>query len=244
MRAACCAPGRASLRLDLGRSVRRSISISTWAAGKLIAQCRKQFRGAVFQDAVVPGAHQHFDAADPALLVKQLVEVRFPVHDADHARLSGQFARDPASILQALDPTLRLRVLSGAWLRAGLCCVCVLRFAARSRGFRRIEAAAQDPERQTLARRRQRQMEMQPAGLRARLIAADDLQAATSRTGCEVEVGSILDTQNRVLVPHPLHGARPMRRQNVLRRDRGFLRLVDHPVVAPSRPPDPLPGCR
>ena len=121
------------------------------AAGKLVAQCREQFRGSLLQDAAVPGTHQHFDAADPALLVKPLVEVRLPVHDADHAHLSGEFVCDPASILQALDPTLRLRVLSGAWLRAGFRYVPVLRFAARSRGYRRIEAAAHDPERQTLA---------------------------------------------------------------------------------------------
>ena len=48
----------------------------------------------------------------------------------------------------------------------------------------------------------------------------------------KVEIGSILDAQHPVRPLRPFPRARPMRRQDVLRRHGGGRQLVDHPVVS------------
>ena len=78
---------------------------------------------------------------------------------------------------------------------------------------------------------------MQPQTLGTGLVAANHPDTARLRAGGEVQIGAILQAQYRSLRLHPALRARPMWRQDVLRRHLGVLRLVDQPVVALHRRP-------
>jgi hypothetical protein len=156
------------------------------------------------------------------LLDIELERIGLPVGDTDHPGI-GEGRRQGRRIAQTGDPAEALFLLLRGFL-----------LAPRLRG---LELRLQHSQRQPVGVHRQRRVQMQPQTLGTGLVAAHDPEAARLRVGGEVQIGAILQAQHRRLRLHPALRARPMRRQDVLRRDLGIRRLVDQPVVALHRRP-------
>ena len=170
--------------------------------------------------AVMLCAYQQINAAASSLLVEQLVEVGLPVHHADLAR-GGQLGCQCAALAKSLDPGEGLLVFDRYRRRAAELII------RSGRGRRTLRA--QEPQRQR--GQHQRRMQVQPATLRARLVAPNDAQPSALDPSRIVHIGAILNAKHRRLGLHPLHRALSVRRQDGRHADLRVIGPFDQAAV-------------
>jgi len=102
-------------------------------------------------------------------------------------------------------------------------------------GLRRIEFQPGQADRDTVSSHRRRAVQVQPRHTLAVPVAAHHAQTLTARMGGKVQVGAVLNRQHRRPGRNPFPRTPAMHRRQVLHRDRGFRRLLQHPVVTSDR---------
>ena len=73
-----------------------------------------------------------------------------------------------------------------------------------------VEAEAARAGQEVVAADGERRVQMQPERASARPIVSDDVEAAASRPGGEVQIGAVLDAEHRILAAHPLERLLPV----------------------------------
>ncbi len=199
-------PAFARRLLSFGRGVSRSMeTVIAPSAGAARRDASADFAGPAAPDASTAATFRFFlprtriSASGVRLLrLADLERVRLPVHHADHLALRVGAAQR-RTVPVSLDPAAGLALFGR--LRPALC-------------RRRVEAGADDSQRQAARGHRQHRMQMQAPRLGAGLVGADHTEPLASRTGREVQVGSVLDAQNHRLGPHARQRAGAVRLQN------------------------------
>ena len=162
------------------------------------------------------GPHQQVDRAQAALLVEQLEHVRLAVHHRHRPR-AAQPGGQLGAVLQPARPALRLA------LRGGLV---LLRPAVRC-----LVLDQRHPQRHAVPIDDQRRVHVQPERALRVGVLADQAQALAAGMLGEVEIGAVLDAQQRFFAAHALERAGAVRGEDVRGSHRRVGGLVDQAVV-------------
>ena len=180
----------------------------------------EELREILAEATVVLGPHQQIDRAETVLLGEEIKHTRFAIHDRDRT-YAVELVSKLSALLQAAQPAVRLALLQRLVL---------FRLAVGG-----LILDVRNPERNACAVDDQRRMHVQAERASSTLVLTDQPQARATGMLGEVQVGAVLQAQHHLLSLHALERAGAVRRQDVLGRQLGIVRLVDQAIVAPHQ---------